>query len=150
MEFQKAIFAAGCFWGVEESFRKMDGVISTRVGYTGGKFSKPTYKDVCSQKTGHAEAVEVIFDPSVVSYDELLDNFWSTHDPTTLNRQGPDVGVQYRSAIFYFNSKQKEKALSSKLRIEESKRFKSPIVTKIVPVSEFWEAEEFHQHYFEK
>ena len=150
MEFQKAIFAAGCFWGVEESFRKMDGIISTRVGYTGGKFSKPAYKDVCSQKTGHAEAVEVIFDPSIVSYDELLDNFWSTHDPTTLNRQGPDVGVQYRSAIFYFNSKQKEKALSSKLRIEESKRFKSPIVTKIVPVSEFWEAEEFHQQYVEK
>jgi len=150
MGYQKAIFAAGCFWGVEESFRKIDGVISTRVGYTGGQFSKPTYKDVCSHKSGHAEAVEVIFDPSKVSYDKLLDNFWSIHDPTTLNRQGPDVGAQYRSAIFYINSKQKEKALSSRLRIEESNRFRNPIVTKIVPASEFWEAEEYHQQYVEK
>ncbi|MFX0106246.1 MAG: peptide-methionine (S)-S-oxide reductase MsrA, partial [Candidatus Hodarchaeota archaeon] len=110
----------------------------------------PTYKDVCSHKTGHAEAVEIIFDSSKVSYDELLDIFWSIHDPTTLNRQGPDVGTQYRSAIFYLNLEQKEKALSSKAKLEASKSFKSPIVTQIVPVSEFWEAEEYHQQYIEK
>jgi peptide-methionine (S)-S-oxide reductase len=150
METQKAIFAAGCFWGVEDKFRKVEGVISTRVGYTGGSFTKPTYKDVCSHKTGHAEAIEIIFDPSKVSYDELLDIFWSSHDPTTLNRQGLDVGTQYRSAIFYLNSDQKEKAMRSKAKLEESKRYKKPIVTQIVPASEFWEAEEYHQQYVEK
>lgn len=150
METQKAIFAAGCFWGVEEKFRKVDGVISTRVGYTGGSFTKPTYKDVCSHKTGHAEAVEITFDPSKVSYDELLDVFWSIHDPTTLNRQGFDVGTQYRSAIFYLNSDQKEEAMRSKTKLEESKRYKKPIVTQIVPASDFWEAEEHHQQYVEK
>lgn len=109
MEIQKAIFAAGCFWGVEANFRKVEGVISTRVGYIGGSFSEPTYKDVCSHKTGHAEAIEIAFDPSKVTYDELLDMFWSIHDPTTLNRQGPDVGTQYRSVIFYINSEQKKR-----------------------------------------
>ncbi len=150
MEIQKAIFAAGCFWGVEANFREIEGVISTRVGYTGGSFSKPTYKDVCSYKTGHAEAIEIAFDPLKVTYDELLDVFWSIHDPTTLNRQGPDIGTQYRSAIFYINSEQKEKALNSKTRLEASKRYKRAIVTQIVSASDFWEAEEYHQQYVEK
>ncbi|MHA2008297.1 MAG: peptide-methionine (S)-S-oxide reductase MsrA [Promethearchaeota archaeon] len=150
METQKAIFAAGCFWGVEEKFKKVEGVISTRVGYTGGHFKKPTYRDVCSHRTGHAEAIEITFDPSKVSYDKLLQVFWSIHDPTTLNRQGPDVGTQYRSAIFYINSEQKEKAEFSKSKLEESKRFKAPIVTQIVPASDFWKAEEYHQQYIEK
>ena len=150
MEIQKAIFAAGCFWGVEANFRKVYGVISTRVGYIGGLFTNPSYNDVCSHKTGHAEAVEVTFDSSKVSYDDLLDIFWSNHDPTTLNRQGPDVGTQYRSAIFYLNSEQKEKAMSSKARLEATKRLKKPIVTQIVPASAFWEAEEYHQQYVEK
>lgn len=150
MKIEKAIFAAGCFWGVEANFRKIHGVISTRVGYIGGKFSNPTYKDVCSHKTGHAEAVEVVFDSSKVSYEELLDVFWSIHDPTTLNRQGPDVGTQYRSAIFYLDLKQKEKAENSKAKIEASNSFNRPIVTQIIPASDFWEAEEYHQQYIEK
>ena len=150
MEVQKAIFAAGCFWGVEANFRKVYGVLSTRVGYIGGEFNNPTYKDVCSHKTGHAEAIEIQFDPSKVSYNDLLDIFWATHDPTTLNRQGPDVGTQYRSAIFYLNSEQKEIALKSKAKQEEIKRFYRPIVTQIVSVSDFWEAEEYHQQYVEK
>ncbi|MFX1325180.1 MAG: peptide-methionine (S)-S-oxide reductase MsrA [Promethearchaeota archaeon] len=150
MEIQKAIFAAGCFWGVEANFRKVEGVISTRVGYTGGHFTEPTYRDVCSHKTGHAEAIEITFDASKVSYDELLDVFWNIHDPTTLNRQGPDIGSQYRSAIFYLNSEQKKKALESKSKLEASKRFKRPIVTQIVSALEFWEAEEYHQQYVEK
>ncbi|UCC19941.1 MAG: peptide-methionine (S)-S-oxide reductase MsrA [Promethearchaeota archaeon] len=150
MKTQKAIFAAGCFWGVEAKFRKVKGVINTRVGYTGGSFREPTYSDVCSHKTGHAEAIEVTFDPSIVSFDDLLDVFWSIHDPTTLNRQGPDVGTQYRSAIFYLNSEQKEKAERSKDKLEESKIFKKPIVTQIVSASEFWEAEDYHQQYVEK
>ncbi len=150
METEKAIFAAGCFWGVEANFRKVKGVLSTRVGYTGGQFTNPTYKDVCSHKTGHAEAIEITFDPSIVSYNELLEVFWTIHDPTTLNRQGPDVGTQYRSAIFYLNLNQKEKAESSKAKLEASKRFKRPIVTQIVPASDFWEAKEYHQQYSEK
>jgi len=150
METKKAIFAAGCFWGVEANFRKVEGVISTRVGYTGGHFTSPTYKDVCSHKTGHAEAIEVTFDPSKVTYDMLLEVFWSIHDPTTLNRQGPDVGTQYRSAIFYLDSEQKLKAESSKAKLEASKRFKNPIVTQIVPASDFWQAEDYHQQYVEK
>jgi len=150
MEIQKAIFAAGCFWGVEANFRKVEGVISTRVGYIGGSFSEPTYKDVCSHKTGHAEAIEITFDPSKVTYDELLDVFWSIHDPTTLNRQGPDIGTQYRSVIFYINSEQKEMALNSKARLEASKRYKRAIITQIVSASDFWEAEEYHQQYVEK
>ena len=147
---QKAIFAAGCFWGVEANFRKIEGVVSTRVGYTGGHFSNPTYKKVCSHKTGHAEAVEITFDPSKVSYDDLLEIFWSIHDPTTLNRQGPDIGAQYRSAILYLNEEQKEKAESFKSKLEASKRFKNPIVTQIVSASDFWQAEEYHQQYVEK
>ena len=150
MESRKAIFAAGCFWGVEAKFRQVNGVLSTRVGYIGGEFSNPTYKDVCSHKTGHAEAVEITYDPLKVSYDELLDVFWSIHDPTTLNRQGPDVGTQYRSAIFYLNDEQKEEAIKSRKMVEESKRFKREIVTQIVPASDFWEAEEYHQQYVEK
>ena len=147
---QRAIFAAGCFWGVEANFRKKEGVVSTRVGYTGGPFSNPTYKKVCSHKTGHAEAVEVTFDPSKVSYDDLLEIFWSIHDPTTLNRQGPDIGDQYRSAIFYLNEEQREKAESFKAKVEATKRFKNPIVTQIVSASDFWQAEEYHQQYVEK
>jgi len=147
---QKAIFAAGCFWGVEANFRKIEGVVSTRVGYTGGHFSNPTYKKVCSHKTGHAETVEITFDPSKVSYDDLLEIFWSIHDPTTLNRQGPDIGDQYRSAIFYLNKEQREKAESLKAKLEASKRFKNPIVTQIVSASDFWQAEEYHQQYVEK
>lgn len=150
MEIQKAIFAAGCFWGVEANFREVEGVISTRVGYIGGQFSNPTYKDICSHKTGHAEAIEITFNPSKITYDELLDIFWSIHDPTTLNRQGPDVGTQYRSVIFYLNLEQKEKAMNSKAKVEASKRFKNMIVTQIVPASAFWEAEEYHQQYVEK
>ena len=150
METHKAIFGAGCFWGVEAKFRKVPGVISTRVGYTGGEFTEPTYKDVCSHKTDHAEAIEITFDPSKVSFDELLDVFWTIHNPTTLNRQGPDVGSQYRSAIFYLNSEQREKALISKEKLDTSKRFNNPIVTQIVPASDFWEAEEYHQQYDEK
>ena len=150
MEIQKAIFAAGCFWGVEANFRKIKGVKSTRVGYIGGKFSNPTYKDVCSHKTGHAEALEVTYDPNEVTYEDLLDVFWSIHDPTTLNRQGPDVGTQYRSAIFYLDEEQKNMATRAKEKLEESNRFPNPIVTQIVPASEFWEAEEYHQQYVEK
>ncbi|MFX1257747.1 MAG: peptide-methionine (S)-S-oxide reductase MsrA [Promethearchaeota archaeon] len=150
MEHRKAIFAAGCFWGVEANFRKVDGVVSTRVGYIGGSFLNPTYKDVCTGKTGHAEAVEITFDPSKVSYYELLEIFWSIHDPTILNRQGPDIGTQYRSAIFYLNSEQKEKALIAKTELEKAKRFKKPIITQIVPASKFWEAEKYHQQYVEK
>jgi peptide-methionine (S)-S-oxide reductase len=150
MENQKAIFAAGCFWGVERDFGKVKGVISTRVGYTGGEFKEPTYEDVCSHGTGHAEAIEITFDPSEVSYDRLLEVFWSIHDPTTLNRQGPDIGTQYRSAIFYLDQEQKEKAMESKAKLEASNQYKRPIVTQIVPASDFWQAEEYHQNYIEK
>ncbi len=147
---EKATFAAGCFWGVEETFRSLKGVLSTRVGYTGGKTKNPTYQDVCSGTTGHAEAVEIGFDPSLISYEELLGVFWETHDPTTLNRQGPDVGEQYRSAIFFHNRKQETAARKSKEDLEKSGKCKKPIVTQIVPVSEFYQAEEYHQHYLEK
>ncbi len=150
MEYEKAIFAAGCFWGVEANFRKVEGVISTRVGYTGGHFPNPTYKDVCSRETGHAEAIEITFDPSKVSYKGLLKEFWSIHDPTTLNRQGSDVGTQYRSAVFYLNLDQKKKAISVKKKLETSEYFERLIVTQILPASDFWEAEEYHQQYSEK
>ncbi|MFO8017871.1 MAG: peptide-methionine (S)-S-oxide reductase MsrA [Promethearchaeia archaeon] len=145
---EKATFAAGCFWGVEAAFRKIDGINSTRVGYTGGNFPQPTYKDVCSDKTGHAEAVELIYDTEKITYEELLDVFWKIHNPTTVNRQGPDIGSQYRSAIFYHNEKQKELAEKSKKQMNE--KYKRTIVTEIVPASKFWEAEEYHQHYKEK
>ncbi|WP_367343664.1 peptide-methionine (S)-S-oxide reductase MsrA [Methanomethylovorans sp.] len=147
---EKATFAAGCFWGVEANFRRVKGVIATAVGYTGGHFQDPTYKDVCSGGTGHAEAVDILFDPSIVSYVQLLDIFWNIHDPTTLNRQGPDIGTQYRSVIFYHNKEQQDVAIKSKERAQSSGKFKRPIVTEIVPASTFYRAEEYHQQYFEK
>lgn len=146
----KAIFAAGCFWGVEDAFRQVKGVTSTTVGYTGGTTKKPSYRDVCGNTTGHAEAVEVEFDPQQVSYDQLLNVFWQSHDPTTLNRQGPDVGTQYRSAIFFEDGDQEAAARKSKAELEKSGLFKRPIVTEIKPASEFWRAEDYHQQYFEK
>jgi len=146
----KAIFAAGCFWGVEEAFRQVKGVVSTTVGYTGGTAKNPSYKDVCTGMTGHAEAVEVEFDPKQVSYDQLLSVFWQSHDPTTLNRQGPDVGTQYRSAIFFENPEQEAAAHNSKAALEKSGLFKRPIVTEIKSASDFWRAEDYHQQYFEK
>ena len=148
---EKATFAAGCFWGVEAAFREMKGVISTRVGYTGGHAKNPTYEEVCSGKTGHAEAVEVVFDPLAVSYQELLDLFWSIHDPTQLNRQGPDYGTNYRSAIFYHTPAQKILAEESRKRIAESGRYgRRPVVTEIMPASPFYPAEEYHQQFYEK
>ena len=147
---EKATFGAGCFWGVEETFRKIKGVKDTAVGYTGGALKDPTYKDVCTNESGHAEVVQVIFDPAEVSYDELLDVFWSNHNPTTLNRQGPDWGTQYRSAIFFHSPEQEAKARASKENLEKSGRYKRPIVTQIVPEAVFYRAEEYHQRYLEK
>ena len=147
---QFATFAAGCFWGVEEAFRQIKGVKSTMVGYTGGKFSNPTYGDVCTDKTGHAEAVQIEFDPAVVSYEKLLEVFWSIHDPTTLYRQGPDIGSQYRSMIAFHTPDQETIATKSKEDLEKSKRFKNKIVTEIVPSSTFYNAEEYHQKYYMK
>jgi len=149
---EKATFAAGCFWGVEAAFGELigKGVISTRVGYTGGHFKNPTYEDVCSDKTGHAEAVEVIYDPVKISYEELLEGFWSIHDPTTPNRQGPDAGSQYRSAIFFHTPEQEKLAGISKEKLKMSKQFKNKIVTEIVKAGEFYQAEEYHQLYYQK
>ena len=148
MTTEKATFGAGCFWGVEETFRKLKGVTSTAVGYAGGTKENPTYEDVCSDETGHAEVVQVEFDPSQISYDELLDVFWSNHNPTTLNRQGPDIGTQYRSVIFYHSPEQKTAAEKSKIDI--GSRLNRPIVTQIEPARNFWRAEEYHQRYLEK
>ena len=145
---EKAIFGAGCFWGVEAEFRKIDGVVEVASGYSGGHTKDPTYGDVCSGATGHAEVVEVEYDPSRVSYEELLEVFWTNHDPTTPNRQGPDVGTQYRSVIFFNTPEQEDAARASKENVQE--RFKNPIVTEIKPASEFYRAEEYHQRYFEK
>ena len=145
---ERATFGAGCFWGVEAEFRKVDGVVEAAVGYSGGTTKSPTYKDVCSGATGHAEVIEVEYDPSKVSYEELLEVFWKNHDPTTPNRQGWDVGTQYRSAIFYHSPEQKAAAEVSKEKAQE--RFKKPIVTEITSASEFYRAEEYHQRYFEK
>jgi len=149
-EHEKATFAAGCFWGVEAAFAEVAGVISTRVGYTGGTVDNPTYEEVCTGRTGHAEAVEVTYDPALVSFDQLLIRFWSLHDPTTKDRQGPDIGSQYRSAIFTHSKEQEQKANASKERMDRSGRFGRPIVTEILPASHFWPAEEYHQQYFRK
>jgi peptide-methionine (S)-S-oxide reductase len=146
----KAIFGAGCFWGVEAAFRQVEGVLATAVGYSGGRLENPTYENVCSGRTGHAEVVEVEYDPSKVSYEKLLDVFWENHDPTTLNRQGPDIGEQYRSAIFFVTPEQEAAARASKERLEKSGRYKRPIVTEITPASTFFRAEEYHQRYLEK
>jgi peptide-methionine (S)-S-oxide reductase len=146
----KATFAAGCFWGVEATFRQLPGVISTRVGYIGGKTANPTYKEVCTDATGHAEAVEVEYDPAKISYAKLLDVFWENHDPTQLNRQGPDWGTQYRSAIFFHTPEQEAEAKASKQALENSGRFGKPIVTQIVAAPTFYEAEDYHQQYLEK
>jgi peptide-methionine (S)-S-oxide reductase len=145
-----ATFAAGCFWGVEATFRQMPGVISTRVGYIGGNTANPTYKQVCTDTTGHAEAVEIDYDPAKLSYDKLLDVFWENHDPTQLNRQGPDWGKQYRSAIFFHTPEQEAAAKASKQQLENSHRFSKPVVTQIVPAVTFFEAEDYHQQYLEK
>ena len=146
----KATFGAGCFWHVEDLLGKTKGVKSTQVGYIGGQLVNPTYEEVCTDKTGHAEAVEVEYDPTEISYEELLDVFWNNHNPTTLNRQGPDMGIQYRSAIFYHDDKQKETAEKSKQTLGKSGKFENPIVTEIVPAPSFYKAEEYHQKYFKK
>jgi len=143
-----AYFAAGCFWGVEEHFRQLDGVVETAVGFMGGDVDHPTYKQVCSQHTGHAETTKVVFNPRQISYEKLLDHFWEIHDPTQLNRQGPDVGTQYRSAIFYLNDIQKKKAQDSKERHQEA--YTDEIVTEIVPADTFYKAGEHHQQYYSK
>ena len=147
---EKATFGAGCFWGVEETFRKIKGVKDTAVGYAGGALQSPTYQEVCTDQTGHAEVVQVSYDPAEVSYDQLLDVFWSTHNPTTLNRQGPDVGTQYRSVIFFHSPEQEAVARASKEKLEKSGRHNRPIVTQIVPAPAFYRAEEYHQRYLEK
>jgi peptide-methionine (S)-S-oxide reductase len=145
-----ATFGAGCFWGVEASFRRLPGVSGTRVGYAGGTLNNPTYKDVCSDRTGHAEVVEVTYDPAKISYDDLLHVFWENHNPTQLNRQGPDVGSQYRSAIFFHDAEQEAAARASKERLSQVGRFSRPIVTEITPAPTFYEAEDYHQQYLEK
>ncbi|REK18203.1 MAG: peptide-methionine (S)-S-oxide reductase [Planctomycetota bacterium] len=146
----KATFAAGCFWGVEAAFRQVQGVTNTAVGYTGGNTPDPTYEQVCTDRTGHAEAVEVEFDPEKVPYERLLEVFWQNHDPTQLNRQGPDHGSQYRSAIFTHTPEQQTAAEASKQALDESKKYRQPIVTQIEPASTFYRAEEYHQQYLEK
>ncbi|MCC6484152.1 MAG: peptide-methionine (S)-S-oxide reductase MsrA [Armatimonadetes bacterium] len=147
---ETAIFAAGCFWGVEEAFRSVRGVENVTVGYCGGHTSSPTYKQVCSGETGHAEVARVEFDPSVVSYGELLEVFWKIHDPTQLNRQGPDFGTQYRSAVFYTEPEQRDIAEESKRQLQASGKFARPVVTEITPASTFWPAEDYHQQYLSK
>jgi len=147
---KKALFGAGCFWHVEEIFRKMKGVVAVVVGYSGGEMSAPTYEKVCSGETGHAEVAEVSYDPALVSYDTLVHSFFEMHDPTTADRQGPDVGKQYRSAIFYATESEKEIAERIKRELDASGKYAAPIVTEILPVREFYRAEEYHQRYFEK
>jgi peptide-methionine (S)-S-oxide reductase len=145
---EKAVFAAGCFWGVEAIFQQLDGVVDTTVGYTGGKTENPTYKEICRKDTGHAEAIEIVYDPAQISYEELLAYFWRLHDPTTLNRQGPDVGPQYRSAVFYYSPEQK--AAAEKMKAESQNKWKKPIVTEITEGGTFYSAEDYHQDYFKK
>ena len=147
---EKATFGAGCFWGVEAAFREVKGVLSTQVGYTGGWVKDPSYEQVCTDRTGHAEAVEVEYDPAKVTYEDLLKVFWECHDPTMLNRQGPDFGTQYRSAIFCHTPEQRAAAMASKETLEKNGRYKRPIVTEITPAAEFYRAEEYHQQYLEK
>jgi len=150
IKMEKVALAAGCFWGVELDLSKVEGVLSTTVGYTGGHAENPSYEMVCSGKSGHAEAVEVCFDPEVVSFEELLDIFWNIHDPTTLNQQGPDKGSQYRSAVFFHSEPQKEIAIKSKAALDASGKWKNPVVTEIAAADVFWPAEEYHQKYLEK
>jgi len=145
-----ATFGAGCFWGVQAAFKDIKGIKSTTVGYMGGNLKNPTYEDVCTDKTGHTEVVQIEFNPEIIKYEELLEIFWNIHDPTQLNKQGPDIGSQYRSVIFYHNEKQKIIAEKSKKKLEKSCRYKKPIATEISPAKEFYKAEEHHQNYFEK
>lgn len=147
---ETAIFAAGCFWGVELNFSKVDGVKETQVGYIGGDTEDPTYEEICGKTTGHAEAIEIKYDPSVINYEGLLEKLWEFHDPTTLNRQGPDQGTQYRSAIFYLDEVQKNLAEKSILELDASGKFKDPVVTSLEVAGKFWRAEEYHQKYLEK
>lgn len=147
---EKATFGMGCFWGVEATFRQVKGVVDAAVGYAGGDLPNPTYRDVCTDTTGHAEVLQVEYDPTEVGYDELLKVFWENHDPTTLNRQGPDWGSQYRSVIFYHTPEQEAAARASKEQMEHSGLFRRPIVTQIAPAAEFYRAEEYHQRYLEK
>jgi peptide-methionine (S)-S-oxide reductase len=146
----KATFAAGCFWGVEAQFQQLAGVTATAVGYEGGTLDQPTYQQVCTDRTGHAEAVEIDYDPAQITYEKLLDAFFSLHDPTQLNRQGPDWGTQYRSAIFFHSPEQEAAAKAAIARLTAEKRFGKPIVTQVVPAQTFWRAEEYHQKYLEK
>jgi methionine-S-sulfoxide reductase len=150
MKTEIATFAAGCFWGVEDKFRKVKGVLRTRVGYTGGHIPNPTYEMVCTDQTGHAEAVEVTFDPSVVSYEQLLEFFFLFHDPTQVNRQGADIGTQYRTAVFYHDEKQKRAALRFIKNLNRSERYERPLATQVMPAAEFHAAEPYHQQYYEK
>lgn len=143
---EKATFGAGCFWGVEETFRRLKGVVSTAVGYEGGTMEKPSYRDVCTDETGHAEVVQVAYDPQVITYEKLLDIFWHCHNPTSLNRQGPDIGTQYRSVIFFHGPQQEKAAQASREKLQKT-HYKSPIVTEIVPAQTFWPAEDYHQQY---
>jgi peptide-methionine (S)-S-oxide reductase len=147
---EKATFAAGCFWGVEARFQQLPGVIATAVGYEGGLLASPTYQQVCTDRTGHAEAVEIDFDPSKISYQQLLDEFFALHDPTQLNRQGPDWGSQYRSVVFYRSPEQEKAAKETIARLTAEKRFSKPVVTQVVPAETFWRAEDYHQKYLEK
>jgi peptide-methionine (S)-S-oxide reductase len=150
MTTQKAAFAAGCFWGVEDAFDKMPGVLKTEVGYAGGHADSPTYEMVCRDATGHAETLELEYDPAQISYDTLLARFWQIHDPTTPNRQGPDIGSQYRSVIFYYTPEQKAAAEKSKIELGANNSYGRPIVTEIVPMTKFWPAEDYHQHYVKR
>lgn len=150
MSLETATFGEGCFWGVEITYRNTPGVKDALVGYMGGALKNPTYQDVCTDRTGHAEVVQVTFDPAEISFEKLLDVFWTSHDPTQMNRQGPDIGSQYRSAIFYHSPEQQTVAETSKERMQQSGKFRRPLATEIVPAGEFWRAEEYHQRYLEK
>jgi len=147
---EEATFGAGCFWGVESTFQKTKGIISTKVGYMGGRLKNPTYKDVCMDKTGHAEVIQIMYDPSIISYEKLLEIFWNIHDPTQINRQGLDIGTQYRSVIFYHNEQQKKQAEELKKELQKSGKYNKPIVTEIIKAKKFYPAEEYHQKYLKK